>query len=103
MSKPNMGKILNPNKEYTRDATHVPVVPVIAEQSLSPGQKVNLYRGKIPSRENIIYATPAFQKSMGVVDPFIETVVQAGDKFYCWIKPNTVKELWHEWRHTFFD
>ncbi len=101
MSKPNMGKILNPEKEYTRDATHVPIIPVIADQPLCPGQKIRLYKGV----NGQFFAKDAYPENtfMGVVDPFINGNIKEGDKFYCWIKPNTVKELWHEWKHSFFD
>lgn len=101
MSKPVMGRVLSSTKEYTRDATHVPIIPVIADQPLHPGQKVKLYRGV----NNQFFAKDAYpdNTTMGVVDPFIVGTLNEGDKFYCWIKPNTVKDLWHEWKHSFFD
>ncbi len=97
-----MGKILKPEKKYTRDATHVPIIPVIADQKLHPGQKIRLYKNIL---DNEFYAKDAYPEGtvMGVVDPFIEGVVCFGEKFYCWIKPNTVKDLWHEWEHHLFD
>lgn len=101
MSKPVMGRILSPNKEYNRDATHVPIIPVIADQPLSPGQKIKVY----PGVNGKYFAKDAYpeETAIGVVDPFIKGMLKEGDIFYCWIKPNTTKELWHEWKHPLFD
>lgn len=92
MSKPIIGKILNPDKEYKRDAIHVPIMPVLAGCVLDPGEKIILIDGMAMNCTDI-------SKAVAIVDPYLERPVESGDNFYAWIKPNTVKNLWHEWTH----
>jgi hypothetical protein len=98
MSKPLIGKILDPGLEYNRDAIHVPIMPVIALEVLNPGDKVGLKK-----TGEVFGASKARTKPVGVVDPFLTAPVKVGEKFHCWIKPATVHKLWHEWTHPIFD
>lgn len=76
-----------------RDAIHVAVAPMVAAESLSPGQHVG-----IDARGNAAFVTPA----VGIVDPFLRTRVMPGDKFWLFLYPNTVTSLRHEWTHPAF-
>ena len=96
--KPKVGRILDPNKNYTRDAIHVPIIEVIAMEPMNPGDKIELVVGS----DSVIRACKS-RKWVGLVDPYLEEPVQIGDKFYCHIKPNTVKDLWHDWTHVLVD
>jgi len=97
MSKPIIGKILDADIDYNRDAIHVPIVAAVALEDLNPGEKVALKKV-----DGVVSAVKA-NTPVGVVDPFLKTPVLAGQKFYCWVKPSTVHKLWHEWTHPIFD
>lgn len=96
MSKPAVGRLLDPLGTYTRDAIHVPIMPIEAGQDLDPGQAVAI-RNRMavsPSRPN---------GAVGIVDPFLTVRVKAGDRFYLWLKPLSTLRLWHEWTHGLID
>lgn len=91
MSEAKLGQILDNTAE--RDAIHVAIAPVIASQPLGPGEHVGLNeRGEACYGDNPI----------GIVDPFLTTVVQMGERFYLCLYPNTVTGMRHHWRHPSF-
>ena len=98
MSKPLIGKTLDHSTEYNRDAIHVPIMQVFALEVLNPGEKIRLKK-----RGNVFEALKTTTKPLAVVDPYLDGPVKPGEKFYAWIKPATVKKLWHEWSHPIFD
>jgi hypothetical protein len=69
-----------------RDAVHVAIAPTTARQRLLPGQHVD--------RDGGTAGEP-----VGVVDPFLRDPVEAGQRFYLCLYPNTVTSLRHEWDH----
>lgn len=75
-----------------RDAVHVAVAPVLANEPLSPGDHISLVGGR---------ATKSGQ-TIGIVDPFLEAGVHRGDKFWMFMYPETVTGLRHEWDHPAF-
>lgn len=89
-----MGKILDPHKEYTRDAVHIALAPVIAGQDLIPGQRVGLDE---QGRAGVI-----FGGDVGIVDPFLNDTVRKGQKFFIYLFPNTVTGMVHHWSHPAF-
>ncbi len=80
---------------YERDAIHVAVMPVIASQTLSPGQHIGFCEGgyQVTSDPSSPY------KLIGIVDPFLPTDVQKGDRFWMVLYPNTITGLKHVWSH----
>jgi hypothetical protein len=100
MSKPLIGKVLDPLSEYARDAIHVPIMPVVALEGLNPGDKVTL---KKTDRKDKFFGAEKSISPVGVVDPFLKFPVKVGERFYCWVKPGTVHKLWHEWTHPVLD
>lgn len=78
-----------------RDAVHVAVTPVIADEDLSPGQHVGITNGK--------YAVTTADHLIGIVDPFLTEPIKEGQKFWLFMYPNTVKSLRHDWSHPNLD
>lgn len=75
-----------------RDAVHVAVAPVQSAGILAPGQSVGILDGRAIAGGNIV----------GVVDPFLEKMVQPGDWFWLFLRPNTVTGVRHDWDHPDF-
>jgi hypothetical protein len=84
-----IGKILT--QPSHRDAIHIAILPAKATQSLQPGQAVLV--GKHG-------AEPATSNAIGIVDPFLEKEILAGQEFYIFMKPNTITSLRHMWTHS---
>lgn len=100
MAKPKVGAILDPNKEYKRDAIHVPIMSVVS------GYKGGLIGGDFVYLQNglaVKWYDTYKEKPVGVVDPFIRDVIQQGDKFYLFLKPESTLKLWHDWIHPLVD
>lgn len=77
-----------------RDAIHLAVEPVIAGETLYPGQHIGLLNGK---------ATGKGTKLVGIVDPFISGKVFEGDKFWLIVYPRQITSLRHVWEHPDFE
>jgi hypothetical protein len=77
-----LGKIIT--KPQQRDAIHIAIAPVVAEETLAPGQAV------------------AHGDHIGVVDPFLTASVRKGQTFWLMLYPNTIRGLRHEWTHPAF-
>lgn len=76
-----------------RDAIHVAVAPVIAGESLSPGQHVGVQGD----------GTAGFKGPwIGIVDPFLTSQVQRGEKFWLFLYPGSITSLRHDWTHPAF-
>lgn len=103
MSKPVIGKLIT-GPSANRDAIHVPIIEVTAGQNTSPGSKVYLTKSNSVffawESKNYLVPSKAF---VGVVDPFLLEPVLCGDRFYCWLRPNSTKKLWHDWTHKDID
>lgn len=81
---------------HDRDAVHVAIAPVVAYETLQPGQHVAVDdKGRAWSGKSGI-------EKVGVVDPFLKGPVSAGDNFYVLIYPGKVKNLRHHWDHPAF-
>lgn len=85
--------------EAHRDAIHMAVAPVIADEVLSPGQHIGFadgYSGADRQRVNGL-STP-----IGIVDPFLKQNVIQGQRFYMLLFPQTITSLRHDWSHPAF-
>ena len=97
MSRPRIGNHDKTRFKIQRDEIHVPILLVRSMVSLLPGEKVNVTQDSVG--DFWISEVPYGTEYVGVVDPFLEKYAPAGEFFYCFLKPNSVKELWHEWKH----
>ena len=86
-----IGKIIGP--EQQRDAIHIAVLPVVANDYLKAGEHVAL-SGDKASKDG---------KKLGVVDPFLKDVVKPGQRFFIFLYPNTITGLRHVWTHPVVD
>jgi len=77
-----------------RDAIHLAVEPVIAAETLRPGQDVGFVaRGKVGK----------VPKPIGIVDPFLRADVREGQRFWLVVYPRQITSLRHVWTHPAFD
>ncbi len=95
MSKPAFGTILDPELQPVRDAIHVPIIPVYAGSFLIAGEHIIIEK----HNDKFVALPSVAVKSVGVVDPFLAENLSKGDMFYCFVKPESCKKLWHEWTH----
>src|SRR5262245_61412735 len=86
---------LVPDGELRRDAVHVAIAPVTAGFSLLPGEHVSLRES---DGRAVLGGEP-----VGIVDPFLKTAVQTGQRFWLCLYPNTVTSLRHVWTHPVFE
>lgn len=94
-----MGSIL-PKEARGRDAVHVAVLSAVADEVMYPGEHVGI-NGTIKEGEYVAYSQ--VEPSIGIVDPFINGVVQKGERFWLFLYPRTITGLSHQWSHPAFD
>lgn len=75
-----------------RDAIHLAVEPAIAAHELRPGQDVGFVNGGVG----------ACNKPLGIVDPFLKSPVQKGERFWFIVYPRQITSLRHVWAHPAF-
>ena len=92
MEPPKLGsKVTEPS---LRDALHVPVVPLRAGEKLRPGQRVRL-----GERSNTIVGTsPLHSEPIGIVDPFLDEIVERDETVWVLMMPGTTQNVRHEWK-----
>lgn len=76
-----------------RDAIHLAVEPIVAGVRLRPGERVKIEAG---------FAVPASHDATGIVDPFLDGLVQSGQRFWFVVLPRTITSLRHVWSHPAF-
>ena len=84
-----LGKV--PQELGQKDAVHVAIVSVRAEQAIRPGQKCILNK----DRE----AVPCDNKSIGIADPFLKKNISRGENFLLILNPDAVDNVQHTWEH----
>lgn len=94
MSDVKLGEILTGTAE--RDAIHIAVAPVVADQVLAAGQHIGFVAEGDTERAGIV------SQPIGIVDPFLRGYVARGDRFYMFLYPQTITSLRHEWTHPAF-
>jgi len=92
-----IGKLLD--ADATRDAVHIAVLPVIADADIYPGEQVKLVYGTTDRAVRAGYNRPG----IGVADPFLKDYIEAGQRFFVFIHPNTVIGMRHVWEHPAID
>lgn len=95
---PNLGH--EPAEGARRDAIHVPVAPVVAGQLLKPGEHVGFGDDGLMYRWGGLVVR--ISKTIGVVDPYRESDVQQGGRFWLLLYQGTVTSLRHVWSHSAF-
>lgn len=92
MSDVKLGELIKAG--LNRDAIHCAVIPVMAGEDLVVGAHVGLKKGT-----DLAYHDRAFAPYIGIVDPFLSTMVSKGQWFYMVLYPGTTINLRHEWDH----
>ena len=78
-----------------RDAIHCAVEPVIAGERLVAGDHVGITN----TAEDGQRATRSAGTLIGIVDPFLNVVVNKGQMFWLCVYPRTITNLRHAWSH----
>lgn len=80
-----------------RDAIHLGVEPVEAGEQLAVGAIIGIKDGKAyqSTKRNGI-------KALGIVDPFLESKVLPGQRFWLVVMPRQITSLRHVWEHPDF-
>ena len=81
------------SEKEARDAIHLAVEPVIAGETLQPGQHIGLTAGKIATSS---------EPHLGIVDPFLVQPVRANERFWLVVYPRQIRSLRHVWEHPAF-
>ncbi len=79
--------------DVKKDAIHIAVLPVVAQERLKPGARVGFVDGT-----NHVGSTLE-SDVFGIIDPFLQRDVRAGEKCFVFLLPNTVTGMRHEWEH----
>lgn len=87
-----LGQLIDGDRN--RDAVHIAVAPVIAAVELKAGMRIGLTSDGRAAR--------VVNEIIGIVDPFLTTSIDPGDKFYMFLLPNTITDLKHVWTHPAF-
>jgi hypothetical protein len=92
---PQLGRLIE-DGERRRDAIHIAVAPVTAGGRLSPGQHVGLIQ-----KGSLEFVGPC-DCNIGIVDPFLTSEIEPGQRFWLFLYPGTVTGLRHVWTHPVF-
>ena len=94
MNEPVVGKLVEPENEFYRDAIHVAIMPVsCGDNVLNPGDSVTV-------KDGIAYRDE--DNPVGIVDPFLKDKVRKFNRFILFLYPKTVTSLRHYWEHPAF-
>lgn len=77
-----------------RDAIHLAVEPAVAGMTLKSGERIKIANGKA--------VRAILNDATGIVDPFIKTYVDEGERFWLVVLPRTITSLRHVWSHPDF-
>lgn len=91
-NRTQLGRLIN-NGERRRDAIHIAVAPVTASCRLTPGEHVGLIE-----KDNAELVGPCAE-NIGIVDPFLSADVEAGQRFWLLLYPDSITGLRHVWTH----
>lgn len=100
MSEPVLGSIIEEGVTANRDAIHIAVVPLTAGEYLHRGVEFKLSKVDPTVALNGEYD----DYTVGIVDPFLKaTHINKGERFWGYLRPNTVTGMRHHWEHPDFD
>lgn len=95
MSDAGIGKLIE--GESNRDAIHVAIAPVVANEMLRPGEAVGFIEDG-----NTSLVGRKVDGLIGIVDPYLKEPVLKNDSFWLFLYPNTVTGMRHHWSHPAF-
>ena len=84
-----IGKLIN--GDAAKDAIHIATIPLVALETLSPGQHIGINQN--------FEASSVANKHIAIVDPFLKQPVLAGQKFWGFMYPGSIESLRHDWTH----
>lgn len=90
-----LGKLIITSQH--RDAVHIAVAPVTASERLRPGQQIDFVQVEIDNE-----LVRDSKNGIGIVDPFLKSPVEKGQKFWMWLNPGSITSLRHDWTHPAF-
>lgn len=93
MSETKLGQLIGSNMQ--RDAIHIAVAPVVANENLTPGQHIGFVA-------NDTERVGTVDVPIGIVDPFLKSPVIKYQRFWMVLYPSTITGLRHEWTHPAF-
>lgn len=85
-----LGSIIGESEK--RDAIHLAAEPVVAAHPLRPGEHVGFVDGGVGLCSNPV----------GIVDPFLRSYVDKGQRFWLIVYPRKITSLRHVWEHPGF-
>ena len=89
-----------PDEGMGRDAIHIAVLPTRTKGQMYPGQFVRV--GKLNGEYTVGMAHPE-EGSHGIIDPYLERIIPAGDLVWVLLLPGTVQDMRHHWSHPEID
>lgn len=90
-----LGKLIPEGADAQRDAVHIAVAPVVADEVLQPGDRVAFVAG---SHKRV----RRFGTTIGIIDPFLSDSVQPGQTCWLYLNPGSITSLRHDWTHPAF-
>lgn len=96
MHEVNLGQLIT-DPAQQRDAIHIAVASVVAAMELQAGDELEFAKAC-----DTMYVRKSIHKPIGIVDPFLKTVIQPEDRFWMFLMPNTITSLRHDWTHPAF-
>jgi hypothetical protein len=91
-----LGELIS-NSERRRDAIHIAVAPVTADEMLRPGDHVGFSR-----RGSTEFVSTSADRWIGIVDPFLRDNISRGQRFWLCLYPGSITGLRHAWTHPAF-
>ena len=97
-----LGRLIPNDVCPDRDCIHLAVIPMIAgEDYMDRGCRIKL---KYNTTDVALLEEYNEKDIVGIVDPFLkEFRVHKGQKFWCYLLPNSITGMRHHWQHTKFD
>ena len=89
-----LGQIIKTPQQ--RDAIHIAVAPVLAEDDINPGQHIGV------DEKNIVRPADGIVKAIGIADPYLRQPLKRGQEFWVFLYPGSIVGLRHDWFHPAF-